>query len=135
MVLIMLAIPIVFVVVQNRQMQTKSRSSVHGAPSINTVTLPDGKLGEMYTGEIFASFLGPHQDIDLTVTNLPEGLAIGNCTQKYDNPIIPRPNTIRACHITGTPRTAGTFQLAVTAKIPDGLVDEMRTLPLTVKGR
>jgi hypothetical protein len=60
---------------------------------------------------------------------------LGSCTKHYDSPIIHVPNTIRACSITGTPRIAGTFKLAVTAKIPNGLVDELRTIPLTVEGQ
>jgi hypothetical protein len=105
------------------------------APTINTVTLPNAKKGVAYQSEIFASLKGSHQDVELTVTNLPEGLALENCKQTYDIRIIPIPNTLLTCSVEGTPLNAGTYQLAVTANITNGLVDTRAFVPFLVEGQ
>jgi hypothetical protein len=108
---------------------------VNNAPTINTVTLPDATMGVPYTGEIFTSILGSHETLELNISHLPDGLKLTDCTQHFDSRIIPVPNTIRACSITGTPRASGTFQLAVTARIANERVDSVTTIPLNVAGQ
>jgi hypothetical protein len=135
MFLILLGMIIFFVVVNNRQQPVSTPPAVTRAPTINTFTLPGAKTGVVYKSEIIASILGSHQDINIAVTNLPEGLAMGDCKQKYDTRILPVPNTMVACPVTGTPRTAGTYQLRVSAKTPDVPLDIVADIPLLVEGQ
>lgn len=132
MFLILLGMIIFFVVVNNRQQPVSTPPAVTRAPTINTFTLPGAKTGVVYKSEIIASIIGSHRDINLTVINLPEGLAMGDCKQTYDTRIIPIPNTMVACLVTGIPRTAGTYQLKVSAKTPDVPLDIVADIPLRV---
>jgi alkanesulfonate monooxygenase SsuD/methylene tetrahydromethanopterin reductase-like flavin-dependent oxidoreductase (luciferase family) len=96
---------------------------------------PPAHTAELHQAEIFTNILGSHETLELNISNLPDGLKLTDCTQRYDSRIIPVPNTIRTCSITGIPRTAGTFQLAVTARIVNERVDSVTTIPLIVKGQ
>jgi len=133
MFLILLGMIAFFVVVNNRQQPVSTPAAVTRAPAINTWTLPGAKTGAVYKSEIIASIIGSHKDINLSVTNLPEGLAMGDCKQRYDTRIIPIPNTMVACPVTGIPRTAGTYQLKVVAKTPDVPLDIVADIPLLVE--
>jgi len=135
MFLILLGMIVFFVVANNRQQPVNTPAAVTRAPAINTFTLPGAKTGAVYKSEIIASIIGSHRDINLAVTNLPEGLAMGDCKQTYDTRIIPVPNTMVVCPVTGIPRTAGTYQLKVVAKTPDVPLDIVADIPLLVEGQ
>ena len=104
-------------------------------PFINTSELPNAKKGVYYQSEILASTQGSHQDLEITVANLPEGLALGNCQQEFDIKAIPAPNTLIKCLIEGTPLNAGEYQLEVIAKITNGLMSTKATINLLVENR
>lgn len=105
------------------------------ASYINTSVLPNAKKGVAYQGDIIASVKGSHQDLKITVTNLPEGLTLGDCRLKYDTTAISVPNTLAACSVKGIPVSAGEFQLDVTAKITNGLIDTKTSISLLVENQ
>ena len=102
-------------------------------PFINTPNLPNAKKGIYYQSEILASTQGSHQDLEITVANLPEGLALGNCQQEFDIKAIPAPNTLIKCPIEGTPLNSGEYQLDVSAKITNGLMSTKAAISLLVE--
>ena len=79
------------------------------SPSITTSSLPDGKVGETYSYTLTASGARP---ITWSVSGLPEGLSLSNAT------------------ITGTPLSAGSYSVYVTAKNAAG--SGSRTLSLRI---
>lgn len=103
------------------------------APSINTFSLPDAKVGVLYKSEVIASMVGPHRDIIMEVTDLPEGLTMGTCVQTYDTHILTIPNTMTVCSITGITRVARVYQVNVSAKTPNVYLNIVATLPLLVR--
>jgi len=62
-----------------------------------------------------ASTQGSHQNLEMTVANLPEGLTLGKCRQEFDSKLIPTPNTLTKCVIEGTPAKDGLYQIKVSA--------------------
>jgi len=102
-------------------------------PFINTSELPNAKKGVYYQSEILASTQGSHQDLEMTVANLPEGLALGKCQQEFDVKVITTPNTLLKCPVEGIPLNAGEYRLEVSAKITNGLLSTKATVSFMVE--
>jgi hypothetical protein len=84
-------------------------------PQINTFELPPAKAGAGYYSEVFATLTNANEDLQITVTGLPDGLTLGKCSQEFDFKLIPTPNTLTKCVIEGTPAKDGLYQIKVSA--------------------
>jgi hypothetical protein len=84
-------------------------------PYINTFELPNAKVGTGYYGEVFATLMGANEDLPITITDLPDGLTLGKCSQEFDSKLIPTPNTLTKCLIEGIPAKDGLYQTKVSA--------------------
>jgi hypothetical protein len=102
-------------------------------PFVNTSDLPSAKKGVYYQSEILVSAQGPHQDLEMTIANLPEGLMQGNCQQEFDIRAIPLPNTLIKCQVEGIPLNAVEYQLKILAKVANGEMSTKATINLLVK--
>lgn len=102
-------------------------------PFINTSDLTNAKKGAYYQSQILASITGSHQNLEMTVANLPEGLTLRSCSQEFDIGTIPAPNTLIKCPIEGSPLNAGEYQLEVLAKITNGLMSTKATYNFLVE--
>jgi len=93
--------------------QPNNQTNFIPSPQINTGNLPPAKVGEKYKGEMVSNLTGADEDLKIYVDSLPDGLAIGKCSQELNTKLIPTPNTQEKCLIEGIPTKAGIYHLKV----------------------
>lgn len=81
-------------------------------PYINTPELSSGKIGELYKGELIGSLVGSKVKLDITAQQMPKGLSLTDCKQKYNVNYLSKPNSLITCQITGYPNESGIFNLS-----------------------
>lgn len=78
-------------------------------PYINTPELPNGKVGELYNGELIGSLIGSKVKLNITAQQIPAGLSLTNCKQEYNVSYLSKPNSLITCQLIGYPNESGTF--------------------------
>ena len=84
-------------------------------PYINTFEIPPARVGAKYQSEVFATVSSTNENLSISIAGLPDGLAIGQCSQEINAKSIPTPNTQTKCVIGGVPVKAGLYRLKLTA--------------------
>ena len=78
-------------------------------PRFNTPELPSGKVGELYNGELIGSLIGAKVKLNISALQIPEGLSLTDCEQKYNVDLLLKPNSLITCQLTGYPVKDGAF--------------------------
>lgn len=117
-----------------QQELVKTQLTYH-APHLNIEGLPEGKIGEKYQTEILASYTSSHEELTISLKNPPQGFSLGECKKQFDSPILPAPNTITTCVLSGLPSEVQEYNLEFTASVqgPLGFIETTKGLTLTVR--
>lgn len=113
--LIVIGISIFFLIRNKNDLMKKQRL----IPRLSTLELPSATVGSRYEADIFASMVGAKAKMQIIGINIPTDLSITDCNQSYNNPNIPKPNTVINCKLVGMPREGGQFEVSFKVEAKD----------------